>query len=207
MDFDTEKYKVWKLPQLMLLHWVLNPGLAFNELILGQRIPKITLIDKTNDAPLIERQYVPCPHCNTIHNGSLWAKQGAFKNWFGLFCPTCEKTIPCLWNLTSIILLALTFPLWGLFRRPLEKKWQAFKKNQLIKNKNAKPVTAQSTSWLNMGLIYGALMFCFMSLPNIMRGDATAKDIVLDITIWLIAGLAFGGVMKLILRRRKSSTN
>ncbi len=50
MEFDKEKYKVWKLPHPMLLHWIINPGLAFNELILGQRIPKITLIDKTSDA-------------------------------------------------------------------------------------------------------------------------------------------------------------
>ena len=72
MDFDKNKYKVWKLPHPMLIHWILNPGLAFNELILGQRIPKITLIDKTSDAPLMERQYVPCPHSTqfiTVHCG------------------------------------------------------------------------------------------------------------------------------------------
>lgn len=111
MDFDKTKYKVWKLPHPLLLHWVLNPGLAFNEVILGQRIPKITLIDKTSDAPLIERQYVPCHHCGTIHNGLIWAKKGAFKNWFGLLCPECEKIIPCIWNITSLVLLALTFPI------------------------------------------------------------------------------------------------
>ena len=47
MDFDTNKYKVWKLPHPMLIHWVLNPGLAFNELILGQRVPKNN-IDRQN---------------------------------------------------------------------------------------------------------------------------------------------------------------
>lgn len=84
MDFDKQKYKVWKLPHPMLVHWVVNPGLAFNELFLGQRMPKITLIDKTSDAPLMERQYIPCPHCNTIHNGLLWAKRGPYKNWIGI---------------------------------------------------------------------------------------------------------------------------
>lgn len=204
MDFDKNKYKIWKLPHPMLIHWILNPGLAFNELVLGQRIPKITLIDKTSDAPLMERQYVPCPHCNTIHNGSLWAKQGAFKNWFGLLCPNCEKIIPCIWNLTSLILLTITFPLWGWFRRPLESKWRRFKKHQYIKNKDLEPITAKNTSWLKMGLLYGTLMFCFMSLPKIISGDVTSKYIITQIIIWLVAGLAFGGAMKLFLGRRKN---
>ena len=204
MDFDKNKYKIWKLPHPMLIHWILNPGLAFNELILGQRIPKITLIDKTSDAPLMERQYVPCPHCNTIHNGSLWAKQGGFKNWFGLFCPNCENIIPCIWNLTSLVLLAVTFPLWGWFRRPLESKWRKFKKNQFIKNKDLEPITAKNTSWLTMGIIYGTLMFCFMSLPKIISGDVTSKYIITQILIWLVAGLAFGGAMKWFLDRRKN---
>lgn len=204
MDFDKDKYKEWKLPNLLLIHWVLNPGLAFNELILGQRMPKITLIDKTSDAPLMERQYVPCPHCKTIHNSSLWAKQGAFKNWFGLFCPKCENIIPCIWNLTSLVLLALTFPIWAWFRRPLESRWRNFKKNQFIKNKDLKPVKAKNTSWLKMGLIYGTIMFCIMSLPRIVSGDVRLKYIITQILIWLVAGLVFGGAMKFCLGRRKN---
>ncbi|WP_244213081.1 hypothetical protein [Idiomarina ramblicola] len=58
MEFDKDKYKVWRLPHPMLIHWVVNPGVAFNELALGQRIPKITLIDKASDAPLMERQSI-----------------------------------------------------------------------------------------------------------------------------------------------------
>ena len=84
MDIDHNKYKVWKLPNLLLVHWILNPGLAFNELILGQRMPKVTLIDKTSDVPLMEKQYIPCPHCGAIHNGLIWSKKNAFGNWFGI---------------------------------------------------------------------------------------------------------------------------
>ena len=80
MNFDKDKYKVWQLPHPMVLHWILNPGLTFNELILGQRLPKVMLIDKKGDAPLMERQYVPCSECN--------------------------GRIPGLWNLTSLVLLA-----------------------------------------------------------------------------------------------------
>lgn len=35
----------------MMLHWILNPGLAINELILGQRVPKVSLEDKSVDKP------------------------------------------------------------------------------------------------------------------------------------------------------------
>ncbi len=205
MDFDKNKYKIWKLPNLMLIHWVLNPGLAFNELILGQRIPKITLIDKTSNAPLMERQYVPCPHCNTIHNSSLWTKQGAFRNWFDLLCPTCEKIIPCIWNLTSLALLAITFPIWGWFRQPLESTWRNFERNEYIKNKVFEPITAaKNTSWLKMGLIYGSLMFCFTSLPQIIGGEATSRYVITQVLIYLLVGLAFGGAMKLFLGRKKN---
>ena len=203
MDFDKNKYKVWKLPHPLLIHWILNPGLVFNELILGQRVPKITLIDKTSDAPLMERQYIPCPHCNTIHSGLLWAKQGAFKNWFGLFCPNCEKVIPCIWNLTSLVLLTVTFPIWGWFRHPLESKWRKFKKAEYIKNKDLEPITAKNTSWLKAGITFGTLMFCFNSLPKIISGDVTSKYLITQVLIWLVAGLVFGGIMKLLLGRRK----
>jgi hypothetical protein len=72
MNFDKDKYKVWQLPHPMVLHWVMNPGLAFNELILGQRLPKVMLVDKTSDAPLMERQYVPCPECNVLTDARVW---------------------------------------------------------------------------------------------------------------------------------------
>jgi hypothetical protein len=52
-----------------MLHWILNPGLAINELILGQRVPKVRLEDKTIDKPRIERVLIPCPHCETLHDG------------------------------------------------------------------------------------------------------------------------------------------
>lgn len=203
MEFDKEKYKIWKLPHPMLIHWVVNPGLAFNELILGQRIPKITLIDKTSDAPLMERQYIPCPHCNTIHNGLLWAKRGAYKNWFGFMCPSCENVIPCLWNFTSLVLLAITFPIWGWFRKPLKTKWLKFKKAELLNSPETELPTAKQTPWLKMGLIYGALMFCFTAVPKIVSGELTLTGIAVQVGIWLLAGLAFGGVMKLVLGRSK----
>ena len=85
---------------------MLNPGLAINELILGQRVPKIMLIDQISDKPFMERTYVPCPHCDTYHDGRTWSQQNntAFKNWFGLYCPNCGDIIPCIRNWTSALI-------------------------------------------------------------------------------------------------------
>ena len=119
MEFNKEKYKIYSWKNWMMLHWILNPGLAINELILGQRIPKISLEDKTIDKPRIERSLVPCPHCDTLHDTRTWSIQNgtAFNNWFGLYCKNCGNIIPCLTNVFSFLILALTFPFWGWFRK------------------------------------------------------------------------------------------
>lgn len=63
MNYDTDKYKIYTWKSGVMLHWILNPGLAFNELFLGQRVPKVSLIDKTSDKPYMDRGFTPCPHC------------------------------------------------------------------------------------------------------------------------------------------------
>ena len=47
MEFNKDKYKIYTWRNWMMLQWILNPGLAVNELVLGQRIPEISLEDKT----------------------------------------------------------------------------------------------------------------------------------------------------------------
>ena len=123
LEFNKEKYKIYTGKNWMMLHWILNPGLAVNELILGQRVPKISLEDKTIDKPKIERTLVPCPHCETLHDGRTWSTQNgtAFKNWFGLYCGNCGNTIPCLTNGFSFLILGLTFPI-GVGLKKIESK-------------------------------------------------------------------------------------
>ncbi len=110
----SDKWKRLSLPHPMLIHWILNPGLAFNELVLGQRVPKLQLVCAYCDAPWIERCFVPCPHCSGITSGLHWSSRSSFGNWLGLICPSCGKRIPCLWNVLSLLILALTFPVWYL---------------------------------------------------------------------------------------------
>jgi hypothetical protein len=129
MNYDTKKYKVLKLPNLLLLYWILNPGLAFNEIILGQRLPKVT---KTSNALLMERQYVPCPTCGKINDARLWSTRNTFGHWFGIICPKCENKILCLWNITSLAVLTITFPIWFFVKKYYEKKWLKKEKSRLV---------------------------------------------------------------------------
>jgi|SRR5439155_8137659 len=107
-------YSVWVLPHPLLLHWILNPGLAFNELVLGQRIPDMVFFCETCTGPWAKRDYVYCPNCRAFHDGMIWSVGCAFGNWLGLVCPDCGQPIPSLRNLTSKVLLMITFPLWWL---------------------------------------------------------------------------------------------
>lgn len=203
MKFDKEKYKIWKLPHPFLLHWIINPGLAFNELILGQRIPKVTLVDKTSNAPLMERQYIPCPHCNTLNDARLWSKSNSFGHWFGLICPNCHGKIPCLWNITSLIFLTLTFPIWIWFKAFAERRWLEREKGRFTKVLSSELPTAKKTNWLKMGITYGVLMFCIMTLTRMVQNQLTPGEIAIQAVVWLAGGLVFGFAMKLVLGRKK----
>lgn len=46
MQYDKTKYKLWSWKHPMVLHWIINPGLVINELLFGQRVPKIMLEEK-----------------------------------------------------------------------------------------------------------------------------------------------------------------
>ena len=68
MHYDKNKYKIWNWKSPVIFHWMLNPGVVINELILGQTIPKVMLIELEGDKPFYNRSLVPCPHCKTLHN-------------------------------------------------------------------------------------------------------------------------------------------
>lgn len=202
MAFDKSKYKIYTWKNWMVLHWILNPGLAINELILGQRVPKVSLEDKTIDKPRIERTFIPCPHCETLHDGRTWSTQNgtAFKNWFGLYCKNCGNIIPCLTNVFSFLILAVTFPIWGWFRKSLKKKWME-KQSRRYENIDIEKTSNHfdKKSWVKTGLSWGFFMFIFNSLifPYFDGMEITLKTILLGVVTWTIAGLIFGYIMKL----------
>jgi len=193
-----------ELPNWMLVHWVLNPGLAINELILGQRLPKVMLICQSCPGPLMERQYVLCPECETIHDGRLWAGLRGFGNWLGYVCPTCKQRIPCLWNVCSLLLLCLLSPLWYL---PYRLYFRDRLGSPPAQQPNAPLPTVKNVKWWKMGLGYGVFMWVAMSLAPAVAAYGKTGRMPMHIllsggVIWLLAGVAFGLFMYLFMSRK-----
>ena len=200
-------FKIWRLPNWMLIHWILNPGLALNELILGQRLPKESLECKSCELPIGDRSYTVCPHCHEMHPSTVWAGRNAFRNWLGLVCPSCLHRIPCLWNVFSLLILAVTSPLWYLPYRFY------FRDRQVL----PPPAMASSPSQpvrpgkllIRMAIFWGGFMWIMMSLiPEIskaLRGQTMSYErLVVGLVVWTLAGLAFGGFMSYFLTKKKA---
>jgi hypothetical protein len=207
MNYDKTKYKVWTWKNPIMLHWIINPGLAVNELALGQRIPKVMLIERNSLKSINEKSWIPCPHCGTLHEGLKWSKQNetAFKNWFGYYCDNCGKIIPCLTNLTSFIVLGVTFPIWFWFKDKLKAKWLEKQKAKFSKPLNLTYTEPTKSKYLLSGLLFGLFMYVFMTVlfPLIDGTGITQKGLLIGIPVWAIAGLVFGFIMKIINRKKK----
>lgn len=208
MKFNTEKYKVYTWKNWMMLFWILNPGSVINELIFGQRIPKISLEDKTSDKPRFERTVVPCPHCNTLHDGRMWSEEKGthLKNWFGLYCKNCENIIPCLTSWLSFLIQMITFPLWIWFRESTKRKWLEMQPKR-YENVDVKRVTNPFAKnlWVKSGLVFGAFMFLVVLFSTYLNGEEISpKTLLVGVEVCLIGGLVFGYTMKLFTNKRYS---
>lgn len=207
MSYDPAQYKAWTWKHPFVLHFILNPGLAFNELVLGQRVPKIMLIEKNSRLSLVERSYVPCPHCHTLHSSMKWSHQNktAFGNWYGLYCDHCGGIIPCVRNLTSYVFLLISFPFWYFSMEKRKQKWL-----QKQQQKFAKPLSLSSPqeAWWQSGLSFGFLFFILDLLIHwYMDGEITRKVIVSEFITACICGLFFGLSMRWLLQRPKTQKN
>ena len=206
MKYDSDKYKVYTWKNWMVLHYILNPGIAINELLFGQRVPKISVVDKTSEKPLIERSYVPCPNCETLHDGRTWSSQNgtAFRNWFGLYCPNCGEIIPCLMNLTTWLILATTFPLWGWYRNSLKRKWLEKQPARFSDIKTDDVINPfDGSKWLIEGLSWGVVtsILVIIFFPLIGVDMLFVDAIFTAIAIIVVGGPLFGLTMKLYFSR------
>lgn len=208
--YDEEKFEAWSWQKLTFFVWFFNPGVVINELLLGQRMPRLTLIDKKSPKPLMERTYVPCPHCEVNHQQSIWShKNGnAFKNWYGLYCPNCGEVIPCMMSFFSQITLAITYPLWFWRKDEAKANWLE-KQRQKALEIDTSPMLHKDVPWIKMAVGFGGFMFLFMTLvfqTILYFIDNEGKDyidhildgrfLLISAVIWSIAGLAFGWFMK-----------
>jgi len=203
MEFDKTKYDIVDWKNFAMLHWILNPGLVVNELLFGQRVAKITLVEKPNGKTLYQRIKIPCPHCGTIHSHAKWYENNnGFKNWFGLYCDQCGKIIPCQFNLTSLIFLTITFPIWFLFKNKLKEAWLK-KQPDRFKNLNLEedPI---SNNWILTGMVWAVMMFILSGLifPYFSGEPITLKKIIIGLVIWTLGGLSYGFYIKQYMNKK-----
>lgn len=209
IQYDKNRFKIRAIPHPLVLHWILNPGLIFNELILGQRIPKIILIDEESDKPLMERTYVPCPHCETLNDSRLWGKGNSFGHWFGFVCPNCHQIIPCLWNIFSFAILAITFPLWYFPARFYRHRWIEKEKERLANVLERPLIPAKTVDWLFRGIVYwgGSMWLILEILPQMWKvlhgSEWDLPKMFAMLPIWLMAGFAWGLIMRSWMNRKR----
>jgi hypothetical protein len=193
--------KRWSLPHPVLLHWVLNPVLVFHEIVLGQRVPRLQLICNACVGPVGGRTFVPCPSCAVVHDSRLWSGGHAFGNWLGWVCPTCSKRIPCLWNVASLAVIAITAPLWYL------PHLYYFRDRPTLRRFRARALFEPSTAWWRLGFAYGSLLWAITSLiPELLRllaGEPVDyRRLIHAALVWYFAGLIFGFILRLATLRK-----
>lgn len=208
MEAANKKYKVLTWKNFIMLHWMINPGLAINELILGQTVPKEFLVEKESTESFMEKTFVRCPHCGTIHSLLEWSQQNktGFGNWFGLYCNHCGKIIPCLRNFTSLIILAITFPIWYWFKDMLKEKWLIRQKEKFSKPLNLQPPVFDG--WYR-GLQFAAgyyLMFMIIDFI-VLQETFTYRNAIGNLVLALILGLIFESSMKSSRTKSKPAEN
>ena len=204
MQYDKNRFKILALPHPSILLWVLFPVLIVNELIFGQRMPKVTLIDKESDKPEAERRYIPCPHCETLNDARLWWTKGnTFGHWFGLVCPNCHQIIPAVWNIFSLAILAITFPLWYFPVRFFRHRWIEKEKERLAKvleRPLIQTTSIHSMGWIGVfvyGVSVGVTAVIFESVLNVWNGRGwDLKTMLESLPMWVFVGFAVGYFMK-----------
>lgn len=129
-DFST-----WAFPHPLIVHWVLNPGLMFNELLLGQRIPRITYFCTHCGGETGYLRYLHCCGCNQFHEEAIWTGDNGFGHWLGMICPDCGEEIPCVLNIASWIVLARLSPLNWLLRLLVGERYRRWEQHRASRSR------------------------------------------------------------------------
>lgn len=200
-------YKKVNWTNIMVLHWILNPGLTICEWM-GMRVPRVMLYERQSKKPYLSRFTVPCPHCQTQHNGLAWSAQNHTdrKNWFGLYCPSCGGVIPCVLNLTSLLLLIITAPIWIFFW----KKWrQSWLEKQPARFASLKLGTVENPfagrGWLGQALAFAIMLWLINLAILALFGEPITLKAFIPIPP-LLGGLLFGLMMRWMMGGKKNNT-
>lgn len=206
MDIDRDRYSVWTWKHPVSLHWIINPGLAINELILGQRLPAVMLVDKTSPRPFVERSYVPCPTCGARNPGLIYSKV-AMGNFGGLICAACGKQLPMLKNALTWLVMTITWPLWKPFEARIGPKLRARQFARLQEaNKSLMQLgevkSIAKPSGLRMGVNFGLMMAALYIAMSLWNGTPWTAAIGFGLLGGLVAGVLFGVIMKFVVSRK-----
>lgn len=161
-----QNFTRWAWPHAVIVHWVLNPGLALVEIPLGLRIPRIMLLCNG-----CRNGYVPCPKCGMLHYSFAWRGLKGLGHWFGYVCPHCHAIIPCIWNAWSLMVLAVTFPVWYLPARLIKPHWLKFEQQRTAQMSQSPP----TIRWAWVALFMGGMMWVALSVPAFIRMIAYHK--------------------------------
>jgi len=180
-----EPHKTWGPTHLVMVHWLLNPGLAFNELVLGQRVPKVTHICTSCALDQNQRSYVPCPSCGALHPGMLWSKANGFFHYMGLFCPDCGEKIPAMRNGLALLIEGLTAPLWLLPAALVRERWRD---SEIARTRAMQGAEHREVNWIKQGvLVFGGLMYAvFIVLPVILGSVIGAIVALTGLVDWMV---------------------
>lgn len=202
-------FRRWDKRHPYVIHWVLNPAGCLFEILVGARVPRVMLFCQKCNLPPDYGSYVPCPTCHTLHRGTLWIRLSALGHWFGYVCPTCHAVIPCHWNVFSLIILAVTVPIWYLPARWLKPRWLRFEQRRRLATVSALPVNRPRSSraqlvlagvlglaWCTV-LLVGFLVGTFL----LIRNHASSRFIAVQIIGGTIALVLFLFLLWKLLRR------
>lgn len=198
---QSSELKPYRLPNPLMVFWVLMPPIAFNELILGQRMPRFTLVCRSCPLPPADRHYIPCPSCGTLNVWKIWSRQYRFGNWLGLVCPQCGKHIPCLWNLTSLLLLLVLMPVWYLPYR-FEFKNRVPKRPVVSAEELASPLEVPSRLRLGLSFCLFALLVASLLPYFWMDASLEAWSLFAGVLGLLVGGAVVGFCEHGLLTRR-----
>jgi Zn finger protein HypA/HybF involved in hydrogenase expression len=197
-----KNFKVWRFPHPVVLHWMLNPGLVVNELLLGMRVPRVQLFCQQCPLPLVDRAYIPCDKCGVLNSGRSWSRRDAFFHWLGIVCPKCGLRIASLWNVFSLLILTITSPIWYLPYR-LYFLGRPVRSPEPLRSFG--PITPRAAVAMAVG--WGLLMWLALSwLPlawRFYRGDPLEWGRVwVGLVACTFGGAFFGFAMERLLNRK-----
>jgi hypothetical protein len=109
-----------------------------------------------------------------MHPGRLHSGRQSFGNWRGFACPGCNAEIPCLWNVFSLSILLVTFPIWV---PPYYLYFCGKPLRPMFRFENGKPPTLKAVTarkWAALGAVWRGLLWLLMCFVPALNGKTDA---------------------------------